>query len=186
MQFIVHLFAEDVWPLIWLLALAELILFIAMVGTGRGRYLVWMGVVAALAMLLVVLEWVLVTDRERVDAVVDQMARAVRHKDFDAVLRHLAPQCHFGGYDRERIRELADTELRDIEIDRITVSDRHTQVFPQRKQATAQFLAVVRGKQSKVEQPPYASRWMLTFHQDTTGQWQVVEIERLRAFGDGH
>ena len=184
MQFIIHLFAENVWPLIWLLALAELVLLIAMVGTGRGRFLVWIGMLAALAVFLVVLEWLIVTDRERVDGIVDQMARAVRNEDIDELLRHLAPQCHFGAMDREAVRQLAASVLHEIEVDRVTVSDRTTQVFPRQKQATAEFLAVVRGKQSQVEFAPYPSRWVLTFHQDPAGQWQVVEIEHLQAFGE--
>ena len=184
MQFIIHLFAENVWPLIWLLALAELVLLIGMVGTGRGRFLVWMGVLAALALFLLLLEWFLVTDRERVHGVVDQMAKAIRHQDIDGLLQHLAPQCHFGGMDREGVRRLASGVVHEFEIDRVTVSDRKTEVFPQRKQATAEFLAVVRGKQSKVEFAPYASRWRLTFHQDPAGRWQVIEIERMQAFGE--
>ncbi|MBI3462454.1 MAG: hypothetical protein HY000_05250 [Planctomycetes bacterium] len=184
MQFIIHLFAENVWPLIWLIALAELVLLIAMVGTGRGRLLVWMGVLAALAVLLLLLEWLLVTDRERVDGIVNQMAKAVRNGDIDGLLNHLAPQCHFGDMNREGVRQLASSVIHEFEIDRVTVGDRKTQVFPHRKQATAEFLAVVRGKQAKVEFAPYASRWILTFHQDPAGQWQVVEIERLQAFGE--
>ena len=184
MQFIIHLFAENVWPLIWLLALGELVLLIAMVGTGRGKLMVWMVVVAALAVVLVIVEWLLVTDRERVEGIVDQMARAVRNEEIDGLIRHLAPRCHFGDLDREGIRRLAASALRDIEIEKVTLSDRKTHVFPQRKQATAEFLAVVRGRQSNVDFPPYASRWIFTFHQDPAGEWQVVEIERLQAFGE--
>jgi hypothetical protein len=56
MQFVSHLFAENVWPLIWVIALAELILLIAVVGTGRGKLLTWMGVLAFLAVFLVGLD----------------------------------------------------------------------------------------------------------------------------------
>ena len=52
MDYIVSLFAEDVSPLIWLIALVVLILAIGLVGTGRGKFLVWIGVLLVLALLL--------------------------------------------------------------------------------------------------------------------------------------
>ena len=186
MQFVSHLFAENVWPLIWVIALAELILLIAVVGLGRGKLLVWMGVLAFVAVFLVLLEWLLVTDRERVDGIVDQVAQAVRREDIEGVLEHLAPECRFGSHNREGIRHMAAAVLREVEIERVTLSDRKTQVFPERGEATTQFLAVARGRQSTVEFGPYAARWTLTLNQGPAGQWQIVNIEQLQAFGDQH
>lgn len=185
MQFLYRLFAENVWPLIWLIALVELILVIAMVGTGRGRFLLWIGSLALFAVLLVGVEWLWVTDAERIDGAINQVADAVRREDADGILRHLAPQCRFGSYNRDAIGQQAEALFRQVEFDRVTISQRKTQVFRLRKQATAEFLAVARGKQSGVEFNPYPTRWILTFIQAEDGLWQVMDIQQLQAFGDG-
>jgi hypothetical protein len=186
MEFLIRLFAEDVWPLIWVIALVELLLVIAMVGTGRGRLLIWIAALPVLAVALLGVEWLWVTDRERVDGIIDQIAEAVRHEDAESLVQHLAPRCRYGGMNRDGIQRTAASLFQTLEIDSLKLSSRKTQMFRLRKEATAEFLAVIRGKQSNVDFSPYPTRWVLTFNQDTNGRWQVAEIQQLPAFGDNH
>ena len=74
------LFTDDVWPLIWCIALACLVLAIASYATGRGRLLYAIGGLAGLAVLLLAIEWLIVSDRERIDAAIDDLADAVQKK----------------------------------------------------------------------------------------------------------
>jgi hypothetical protein len=186
MKWLEGLFAENVTPLLWLLALGALVLAIATVATGRAKFLLGVAALAVFAVLLVIVEWIWETDRERVDKVVESLAQAVRDEDAAAVERHLAPRCRYGGNSRADIVRLAESVFRMIEIDKLTISSKKTEVFRLRQEATSEFLAVVRGKQSGVEFNPYPTRWIFTFTQDPSGEWQVIEIQQIPAFGDSH
>ena len=184
MKWLEGLFAENVWPIIWVLAVVALILVIAAVATGRAKYLFAVAALGLLAGTLVIVEWVWESDGERVDKVIDALAEAVRHEDADAIEPHLSPQCRYGPANRDQIVQFADTVFRRIEIDRLTISGRKTEVFSLRNEATTEFLAVVRGTESNVEFNPYPTRWILTLRPNRSGQWQVVDIQQIPAFGE--
>jgi hypothetical protein len=99
-------------------------------------------------------------------------------------VQHLAANCHYGSLDRDRIGALADLIFQRYAIDKVSVTSRKTEVFPLRSEAKAEFLAVVRGRQSNVDFSPYPTRWILTFVQNPQGVWQVVEIQQIPAFGE--
>jgi hypothetical protein len=184
MTWLEGLFAEDVSPLLWLLALGALALVIATFATGRGKLLLGVAASAALTLLLIGVESLWETDRERVDKVVEILAQAVRDEDATTIERHLAPQCRYGGNNRADIVRLAESVFRMIEIDKLTISNKKTEVFRLREEASCEFLAVVRGTQAGVEFNPYPTRWIFTLNQGPNGEWQVVEIQQLPAFGE--
>ena len=184
MNWLKTLFAENPWPLIWVLALAALGLVIAMIATGRGKYLLGVWVLAGLAVVLLALEWFWQTDRERVDQIIVDLAAAVQLEDANEIAKHLAPNGHYGSLDREGIRRLAESTFRNFDIDKLTINGKKTEVSTLRKQATSEFLAVVRGKQSNIEFNPYPTRWILTFDQSKSGDWLVVDIQQIPAFGE--
>lgn len=186
MKWLEGLFADNVSTLLWLLALGALVLVIATVATGRAKFLLGVAALAALAVLLVIVEWLWETDRERVDKVVEILAQAVRDADAAAIERHLAPRCRYGGANRSEIVRRAESLFQTFEIDKLTISGKKTEVFPLRQEARCEFLAVVRGRQSNVEFNPYPTRWIFTFTQDTSGEWQVSEIQQIPAFGESH
>lgn len=184
MKWLEGLFAESVWPIIWVLALVALILVIATVATGRAKYLFGIGALGLLAGLLVIIEWLWETDRERVDKVIEALAQAVRQENAAEIEPHLSPQCRYGVANRDQIVRLADSVFQRIEINKLTISGKKTEVFPLRKEATTEFLAVVRGRQSSVEFNPYPTRWIFTLRQNSSGQWQVVDIQQIPALGE--
>jgi hypothetical protein len=184
MSWLEGLFAEDVSPLLWLLALGALALVIAAFATGRAKFLLGVAAAAALALLLIFVEWLWETDRERVDKVVEALAQAVRDEDAATIERHLAPRCRYGGNNRAEIVRLAESVFQMIEIDRLTISNMKTEVFRLREEASCEFLAVVRGRRAGVEFNPYPTRWIFTFTQQQGGEWQVVEIQQVPAFGE--
>ncbi len=178
------LLTDNVWPLIWCIALACLLLAIASYATGRGRLLQAIGGLAGLAALLLAIEWLVVSDRERIDAAIDDLADAVRTEEIHRIAPHLSPQCRYGNLGRDAVVRAAEDVLRGIQIDRITLNGRKTEVFPRRKEATAEFVAVTRGQQNNLEFGPYPTRWLLTFHQEKNGEWLIVEIQQLPTIGD--
>src|SRR5262245_44627022 len=108
MNLLEHYLGEDVWPLIGLLALIALGLGIAIVATGRGRFLIGIIALACLAVLLLVIERLWVTDKERVDGIISEMAQSAVREDSAAIVRHLSPHCRYGNLDRNGIERLAE------------------------------------------------------------------------------
>lgn len=184
MEYFEHVFGEDVLPFVGLLALVALGLGIAMVATGRGRFLIGIAALACVALLAIVTEWLWVTDRERVDGVVDSIALAATHEDSAGLMRHLAADCHYGSLDRTGIENLADSVFHQFMVDRVSISSRKTSVLRGRSEATAEFMAVVRGRSGNVEFSPYPTRWILTFVQREPHDWKVVEVQQISAFGE--
>src|SRR5262245_34956515 len=84
------LLSEDPWPLVWVCAFVAVFALAATRFTGRGKYL-WVALVAvALAAVLLAIDAFWVTDRERIESVVHEIASAVRRSDADATLKHVA------------------------------------------------------------------------------------------------
>jgi hypothetical protein len=179
-----HLFAEDPWPVVCTLAVVAVGLAVAAVGTGRGHLLVWIAVLGVLAASVLITEQVWVTDAERIDGVVDSLARAVQREDVEGIVRHLAPQFRYGGYDRHSVAAFAAGVFHEFDVHRVSISQRQTRVARLSRRGTAQFMAVTRAEQSGQTLQPHISRWVLTFTQDAAGQWQVLDAQQVQAFGD--
>ena len=60
--------------------------------TRHGNYLIGLGAVAALAALVIVLSLVVVTDRKRLVWTVEEVARQISGKNFDAAFSHFAEE----------------------------------------------------------------------------------------------
>ncbi len=183
MNSLTRLFAEDFWSLVGLCALVELGLVIALVRTGRRGLLVLVALTPFVAGALVAVELLIVTERERVDGLIDEMAAAARAEDVDGLVKHLAPNCRYGNIGPDGIRQTAATIFGMFDIERLTLSSRKTQVARLRKEATAEFLAVARGRQGQIDFAPYPTRWIFTFQQNRDDEWRVVEIQQVAAFG---
>lgn len=80
------LFTEDPWPLVYALGAVAVACLVALKVTQQGKYLVWaLGAVAA-SLLLVGLDALIETDRERLEGVLHELANAAAKSDADAVL----------------------------------------------------------------------------------------------------
>src|SRR5262245_32335453 len=184
MNLLEHYVGEDVWPLIGLFAVIALGFGIAMVATGRGRFLIGIIALGCLAVSLLVIERLWVTDKERVDGIINEMAQSALREDSAAIVRHLSLQCRYGNLDRSGIERLAAATFARVALDKVSVSSRKTEVFPMRGEARVDFLAVVRGRQNNVEFSPYPTRWIFTLVQNQHGAWEVEEIQQIPAFGE--
>lgn len=92
--------SEDPTYLVGLCLLASAIFFVALRVTQSGKFLIWaLGALAAAGVVLAV-EWVWVTDNERIEAVVYDLRRALLASDADAVLDHLTDDIQFVQDDR--------------------------------------------------------------------------------------
>lgn len=83
---------ETPWPAILVGIVVEAILGVILLRTGRGVVLVAMGGVVLVVLALVGLQWLVETERERVEATIDRGREALEANDPDAVLACLSPQ----------------------------------------------------------------------------------------------
>ena len=83
--------SENPWPLAGTFGTLAVIFLIALKVTQQAKYLMWAGIALGLALLVIVVEQLWVTDAERIEAVVNDLGRAVKRSDADAVLAHLTP-----------------------------------------------------------------------------------------------
>jgi hypothetical protein len=103
------LLVESPWPAISAGVLALVLLAIAYANTRRRGLLAAGGGVIALMALLVLLELVVVTEREAVEQTLDSVAAALETNDVDAVMVYLAP-------DATRIRAAVQGYLPSVTI----------------------------------------------------------------------
>jgi hypothetical protein len=86
-----HYLSEDPWPLAGALGLIALGFLVALRVTQQGKYLIRAGIALGLALLVIGVERAWVTDNERIEAVVYELATAVRTSDADRMAACLTP-----------------------------------------------------------------------------------------------
>jgi hypothetical protein len=102
-------FLESPWPALGLGALALALLGVAWHNTRDRRLLQAMLGVIAVMLLLLLIQWLVVTDREAVAHALEETAQALESNDLNRVLAHLAPE-------GDRIRADAQRYLPHVEI----------------------------------------------------------------------
>jgi hypothetical protein len=163
-------FVEDPLVVIVLGAATELALVIALFTTQRGK-LVWaMLGVAALTGVCLLVEAIVVTPREDVEAVADHVIAALRANDVEAVVGHIDPAAT-GMIDRARWAmqqiHITSASYFDLKIDVAGTSPLST--------ATADFVLKVQGDDPLQRSPysTYIKRFMVTFRH-ASGRWLMT------------
>ncbi len=83
--------SEDPMPLAGVLGVLAVVFLVLLKLRQQGKYLIWAGIALLLALAVVLVEQVWVTDRERIEAVVYDLADAVERSDADAALSYMTP-----------------------------------------------------------------------------------------------
>jgi hypothetical protein len=127
-------FTEDPTPIFILGGITLAVLFVYLMKTGRGMVLVAMAAVAAFMGLAVLVDAIVVTDRERVEDVVYQAAAAAERNDLDAVAAFVSPSAPQIKIDIRRwigqlIIESVSIGSLDVEVDRTAGSPTATAKF---------------------------------------------------------
>ena len=122
---------EEPLPIVVISAVLGVALAIGFVKTGQKWLLVALAAVVVLAIALLALERSVVTDREQVEQVLFQIAKAVEQNDIDQALRHISPDAP--GVDH------ANSELRKINFREVDIKPNlEIEVFADRTPPTAQ------------------------------------------------
>ena len=102
-----------------------------------------------LALAVVVVEWVWVTDNERIEQVVYDLRRAVSNSDAEGVLAHLAPNVQYlqgeTALSEDATRALIRVNLSSVHFDFVRISDLQTSAMRQARRGTAEFRVFARG-----------------------------------------
>lgn len=156
----------------------------------QGKFLVWACVALGLAVLVLLVEWLWVTDAERIEQVVYDLRRATAASDAPAVLVHLTPDVQYGQsgqviYSGESTRSHITSELERVKFDFIRITHLETTVSPQARRGTAEFRVLASGiyHVSAFTSPfgPANLDFSLGFREVEPGTWKVERINLTRA-----
>lgn len=163
-------------PTLILLAggLVQALLIVALVRTGRGAIMWAIAGVAVLMGILLVIEYVVVTEREEVIDTLHAAAAALESNDLDAVIALIAPEA--ADLRREAESRLPGIVIRSVKLRRLDVAIRSS---GDRATAEASMLLRVEGR-DRQGQAPYenflrpvtitlrreADRWLITGYRE--------------------
>jgi hypothetical protein len=179
---------EDPWPLVGLLGLVAAGFLIALRATQQGAYLVRALVAAGLALLILAVEWAWVTDNERIEAVVYDLAAAVEAGDLNRVTSHLTPDVRLVQNDRTLMEGARiDALLSRLEIARfdfVRVNSLEAESGSHTRRGRAEFRVLAGGTMptpaADLNFGSIDSRWDLGFRETSPGIWKVNRITPIR------
>jgi hypothetical protein len=153
----------------------------------QGKYLIRAGVAVGLAVAVVVIEWLWVTDVERIQQVVYDLRQAVLECDAETALAHMSPTIQYSDGNRslsaDATRTLIRLNLSRTHFEFIRISELRTTVGRQSRRGTAEFRAFTRGAFSDSPGMSQAgtavTAWSLGFEEAAPGSWKVNRITLL-------
>jgi hypothetical protein len=160
---------------------------VALKVTQQGKYLIYGGALLGLALVVVVVEWLWVTDSERIEQVVYGLRRAVLESDVDGVLTLMAPHVQYSRGDltlsEEATRSLIQANLSKSRFDFLRISGLQTSASSQARRGRAEFRVFARGTVNTalvpVEGGTATTDWSLGFQETEPGVWKVCRITPL-------
>jgi ketosteroid isomerase-like protein len=155
---------------------------IALKVTQRGMYLVYSAVALGLAVTVVMVEWLWVTDTERIEQVVYDLRQAVLSSDAETVLGHMAPDVQYVHGDMalsgNATRALIRNNLSHTRFEFVRISELQTSVGQQSRRGKAEFRAFTRGTLNS-SQGTAVTGWSLGFQETAPGVWKVNRISLI-------
>lgn len=166
------------------LGLVAAALLIATKLTQQGKYLIGAGVALALALAVVGVERVWVTDNERVEATVYALGRAVAARDVPGVLELLTPDVQYVSRGNTTpspaTRRMIEQLVRDSEFDFLHVSHLKASAGGQSRRGQAEFLVRCSGSiHTSYGTQNFAATnttWSLGLRETSPGVWKVNRI----------
>lgn len=182
-------FTEDPTPVLILLGLVAAALLVALRITQDGRYLIRAGWVLAAAAAFFAFERFWVTDAERVEAVVYDLADAVERSDVERIKRLMDEDLTVtrGGriLDESAVFSAILAQLPRARFDFVRISRLTARVGQESRIGSAEFRASAAGlyEMSMGGQHAFASgptEWSLAFREAEPGRWVVTRITPTR------
>ena len=182
--------SEDPWLVVGVLGAAALGCLIALKVTQQGKYLLWAGVLILVALAVIGIEQVWVTDNERIEAVIRDIGRAASRSDIDGVLANLTPDVVLeegstrlrGDFARAVIRMYVGPSRFDF----LTISRLNAHAGQQSRTGTAEFRAHFSGSfptpvgTMNYATGPEGSDWSFGLQETADKEWKVNRITATR------
>jgi uncharacterized membrane protein YgcG len=153
--------------------------------TQQGKYLIRAGLLVAVALGVMAVDWFWVTDNERIEKVVYDLRQAVQNSDVDGVLAHMAPNVQYlqgeTALSEDATRALIRANLSQTEFEFVRISDLQTSAGAQSRRGKAEFRVITRGRSSGWSAGPLdgLTTWSLGFQETSPGIWQVTRISPI-------
>jgi hypothetical protein len=181
--------SEDPTPLVGGLVLIAGGFLLALKITQQGKYAIRAGIAIGLAVLVMIIERVWVTDKERIEGVIYSLQQAVLHANADAVLAYMAPTAQLVqgnvALSEDATRALIRSSLDRAQLDFVRVSDLQISVGYQSRHGKAEFRVFARGNLHThgltVDGGTNVSTWSLGFVETQPGIWKVNRITPVSA-----
>jgi len=163
---------ENPMGLIFVGIAIEAILGVILYMTGRGIYLIAMIGVLLVVFVGVGLEWVIVTERERVEASIEEIRAAMEANDVERVIESISPS-------NRKTRSDARWAMGEVTFSRVKITDREIGKINELTSpptATARLTILVSGKdrQGLLTHTTYAAKLDVTFQLEND-RWVVIE-----------
>ncbi|HEV3167759.1 MAG TPA: hypothetical protein VGZ22_27390 [Isosphaeraceae bacterium] len=189
-----HFLSEDPRLLLSVLGVACLGFLAALWLTQQGKYLIGVGITVTLALGVLAIEHFWVTDNERIEGVVYDLASAVEASDAARVIDHLAPEATLSASDTSplvtRLNSLTSPLVREAirhtlsitKFDYIHISNLSTSAGEQSRRGTAEFkvhamLSITTSHGTiNYMTPTGGLSWSLGFRETSPKVWKVTRI----------
>jgi hypothetical protein len=180
--------SEDSTLLAGLLLLVAGGFMVALRVTQQGKYLIRALSAAGLAAAVVVVEWLWVTDNERIEHLVYGLRDAVTNSDVERVLSYMAPDVQYvrgdTSLDDEATRGFIRDTLERARFDIVRISGLETSAAEQSRRGTAQFHVFAKGtmdtSMATVTIGAADSLWSLGLRETQPGVWKVYRITPMQ------
>ena len=152
--------------------------------TQRGKYLIFAAAALGLALLVIGVEWIWVTDNERIEKVVYEVRDAVLKSDPDGVLVHLAPNAMYLQGDTamtpDSTRATIEENVSKVHLDFARITELRISVGRQTRRGIAEFRVFTRGGLRSpsigAEGMTTMTAWSLGFQETEPGIWKIHRI----------
>ena len=170
-------FTEDAWAPIIILIMIGMGLAFAANSQQKPRLYVAAGFMVILCGLTYFIENIVVTEAEKIEKSIHDLAEAFHENDRGSTLNYFSPQ------DLE-LQNLANTALDKVDIqDDYRITDLQIQTSADNTLAQSHFrvnvTATVMGFSGEFRQP---TRWILKWRKESD-KWRITEVERLEPLG---
>lgn len=168
--------AEQPLTILLLTLGAEAALFAAMVQTGKKLFMPIMAGVALLGLLLLGIEWLVVTDREQVEGTLYDVADAIEANDVDRVIAHLEVGANETAGDARRYMGM-------LKVGQVKIKDNlEITIAPQTdgKLATASFnVTLIVSDTSQTFANQTFPQFLKVYFRHRDGVWRIYDYERF-------
>ena len=180
--------AEDPSYVLAALGLVAVGLLVALRVTQQGKFLIWAAIVAAVALGIFGVERYWVTDAERIEAVVYDLADATEASDVDRIKSHLDERVTFGvsgqTTDGSFLLRMVFPLLRQTHFDFVRIGRLTTGAGDQSRRGSAEFAVTATGifDQGGTQHPlgSVGTEWSLGFREVSPGVWKVNRVTAIK------